>query len=143
MHSRPMSRDTAKLFAAGLAFAVFSCGGGGGAGGGCGGSCMEPLPGGFKGEKTKNAIVTRISPDGFSYLNTNWKTLISTVMTTAKPNPSNASELLIPFSFPCTMVPNPGFGVGDILSATTAAAARPPPGSWTASATPATPAAPS
>ncbi|MFN7132564.1 MAG: hypothetical protein ACK4N5_10820, partial [Myxococcales bacterium] len=108
-------RHLARFFAAALTLGVFGCAGSGGATAGCAGGCMEPIPGGYKGTKTKDAVVARISPQGFDYLNSNWSTLVTTVMTTSKKvRVNNRDETWIPFEMPCTMVPDPGGGVGDV-----------------------------
>ena len=63
------------LVAACALTASFACSGAGA--GGC--SCLAPIPGGvYTGPKTDNPVDLRISEAGFSFLNTNWRTLIDT-----------------------------------------------------------------
>ncbi len=61
-----------------LAFAVLAFGACAGQGSGSGCGALTPIPGGFAGPKTNNAVNLRLTAQGINTLNTNWRKLVET-----------------------------------------------------------------
>lgn len=73
---------------------------------------MEQIPGGYIGPKTPNAVVARLTPDAFAYINNNWRTLATTLLPDAR---VVGNSVQIPFNFPCTNVADAPLGFGAVM----------------------------
>lgn len=79
-----------------LTLFVVSCSQSSGQSGCGGGGCLTPLAKNYVGPKTNNSVAARLAGGGFTYLNTNWQTLLTQFTTNPIPVPVACTATSIP-----------------------------------------------